>query len=150
MIAWILILLGVISFPIGLYFGGLWNKKGLCITIIATLSLTIGLTALINELSTDQNTVLIVNNPHPDNKESRAEGSSVYISHCSSCHGTNGMLIIDLHEHVLHHKDNVLFDYIFNGKVGSGMPEFKNDLSIDQIWHVINYISSIEKPTVKG
>ena len=50
MIAWILILLGVISFPIGLYFGGLWNKKGLSITIIATLSLTLGLTTLINEL----------------------------------------------------------------------------------------------------
>ncbi|MQF98639.1 MAG: hypothetical protein FI729_03815 [SAR202 cluster bacterium] len=150
MIGWILAILGIILFPVGLYFGGLWNKKGLLITAMAALSLTTGLTLLINELSTNQDKVLILNNPHTDNRESREQGSSVYISNCLSCHGANGMLIIDLHEHVQHHRDDVLFSYIYNGKMNNGMPAFNNTLSVDQIWHVINYMRSMEKPPVKG
>lgn len=149
MIGWILALLGIILFPVGLYFGGLWNKNGLLITAMATLSLTTGLTLLVNELSTDQNKVLTLNNPHTDNRESREQGSSVYISNCLSCHGAKGMLLINLHEHAMHHKDDVLFGYIYNGKLDSGMPAFNNNLSVDQIWHVINYMRSMEKSTLK-
>ena len=73
----------------------------------------------------------------------------MYISNCLSCHGAKGMLLIDLHEHVRHHKDDVLFGYIYNGKLDSGMPAFNNNLSVDQIWHVINYMRSMEKSTLK-
>tara|TARA_B100000745_G_scaffold289975_1_gene228487 strand:+ start:509 stop:970 length:462 start_codon:yes stop_codon:yes gene_type:complete len=144
MIGWLLIISGILLFPIGLYFGGLWNKKGLSITFIGIFSLTTGLTTMIDELPADQSALGVMNNPYPDNKESRERGYSLYISNCLSCHGKTGMLTINLHEHAMHHEGNILFDYISNGIIDGSMPAFNNKLSNDQIWHVINYIKSME------
>jgi mono/diheme cytochrome c family protein len=42
--------------------------------------------------------------------------------------------------HTRVHPDGQLFDWIQDGKEGTDMPAFGDDLSDEQIWDLINYI----------
>lgn len=44
------------------------------------------------------------------------------------------------------HSDAQLFEWITNGYLGTAMPAFRDSLSEEQRWHVINYIRTLAGP----
>jgi copper transport protein len=44
------------------------------------------------------------------------------------------------------HTDAQLFDWITNGVPGTAMAAFKEQLTADERWHVINYIRTFAQP----
>jgi len=98
--------------------------------------------------------------------EEVAQGQTLYNQHCATCHGMNlegqpnwkernekGRLPAPPHDetgHTWHHADQLLFELTKFGMVPpnvpgnyeSDMPVFKDILTDDQIWAVLNYIKS--------
>ncbi|MBT3907967.1 MAG: cytochrome c [Rhodospirillaceae bacterium] len=93
-----------------------------------------------------------------------SDGRELYLKYCAACHGADlkgqpnwraqkpdGTRPAPPHDetgHTWHHPDQLLFDYTkFGGKAlypkaNSAMPGFKDSLSDQQIWGVLNYIKS--------
>ncbi|CCF84103.1 FixH family protein [Nitrolancea hollandica] len=93
-------------------------------------------------------------NPVPATAESIAKGSSVYSANCAICHGADargdGPMAqtlnpppSDLTVHITQHPDADLFDFVSNGIQGSAMPAFKDRLSEEERWNVLNYLKSV-------
>ena len=97
-------------------------------------------------------------NPVAATAESIAAGRSVYQKTCASCHGTTGeggpgndlipaapSLVDDRWDHGS--TDGEIFDNIKNGiPPDFNMVGFKDKLSDDEIWNVVNYLISLAKP----
>ena len=94
-------------------------------------------------------------NPFAPNPESLAIGERVYTEACTSCHGVHGRgdgpaaagldpppanLIV----HVPLHPDRILFDFIHDGIAGTAMVGLAGRYTDEEIWHVINYIKTLE------
>ncbi len=97
-------------------------------------------------------------NPIPPNADSIARGQSLYQENCIPCHGPTGQgdgpvgLTLnprpaDLSQHAVLgiHPDGRLYGWLTNGFAGSVMPAFKDKLSNDDRWHVVNYIRTLAK-----
>ena len=96
-------------------------------------------------------------------------GRSLYAEHCAACHGANlegqpnwrtpdeeGVLPAPPHDetgHTWHHDNQLLFEYTkFGGQealaargvsgFASGMPQFADTLSDEDIWNILAYIRS--------
>jgi copper transport protein len=95
-------------------------------------------------------------NPFPPTGQSLLSGRVAYTSSCAACHGDSAkgdgpraaslsIRPLDLTAHAPLHPEGQLFDYIKNGTrvPGSPMPSFRNMLTDEQIWHIINYIKSL-------
>jgi mono/diheme cytochrome c family protein len=94
-------------------------------------------------------------NPIPTSEGSVAVGREVYAANCASCHGIDGRgggpdagqlttRPIDLTQPYMDTiKDGEMFWAIEQG-LGE-MPAFRDDLSDDMKWHVINYIRSLRQ-----
>jgi copper transport protein len=91
---------------------------------------------------------------HPATPQSIANGTAVYRQNCATCHGLtargNGPLgptmnprPSDLVLHVPLHSDTDLEDWIANGFPGSQMPAFKDKLTDQERWDVLNYLKSL-------
>ena len=94
-------------------------------------------------------------NPFPPDQASLTIGSTVYAEKCQTCHGTSGRgdgpssealnpSPADLVVHVPLHPDMALFSFIHDGIKGTSMAGLGDSLTDDQIWHVINYIRTLE------
>lgn len=92
-------------------------------------------------------------NPFPATTESIGRGSSVYQANCAVCHGADarggGPMAqtlnpppADLIFHIPQHPDLDLFDFVSNGIPGTAMPAFKDRLSEEERWDVLNYLQS--------
>jgi mono/diheme cytochrome c family protein/uncharacterized membrane protein len=92
-------------------------------------------------------------NPIPSNAASIAAGKVHYEAKCAACHGESGKgdgpvgLTLnprpaDLTQHAVPgvHTDGQLFGWISNGFPGSVMPAFRQALSDDDRWNVVNFI----------
>jgi len=90
-------------------------------------------------------------NPIAVSEESLAMGSALYSENCATCHGDdasgNGPLAdtlssppADLRAHVPLHPAGETFNYISNSFPNSPMPAWKDRLSEEQIWHIVNYL----------
>lgn len=90
-------------------------------------------------------------NPFPPTADSMAIGEPIYTSICAVCHGVGGLgdglagaglpkPPADLFVHVPLHSDTVLFDIIWDGMVETGMPSQAENLTKDEIWHLVNYL----------
>jgi mono/diheme cytochrome c family protein len=44
------------------------------------------------------------------------------------------------------HPDAQLYDWVTNGFRGSVMPAFKDQLSDEERWHLVNYIRTLAQP----
>jgi mono/diheme cytochrome c family protein len=88
-------------------------------------------------------------NPIALDAESARRGKAIYLENCAACHGENiegmkaedvglGMDTPNLIERLNTHADGDFFWKIQQGK--GDMPSFKDNLSENQIWDVINYI----------
>ncbi len=93
-------------------------------------------------------------NPIPADEASLARGKALYQAYCISCHGPQGrgdgpaaaslpVPPADLTVHAPAHTDGELFRFIANGLRGTPMPAFKDTLSREDIWHLVNYIKSL-------
>jgi mono/diheme cytochrome c family protein len=91
-------------------------------------------------------------NPVAATSDSVTKGEALFQANCASCHGVNGMGDGPLAEnmfpkpadfsaaHTTVHPDGQLFAWIQNGKSGTDMPAFGEELTDEQIWDLINYI----------
>ncbi len=84
-------------------------------------------------------------------------GEQVYRSNCINCHGSKGKgdgpiaasltpRPADLTNSIIQNKDDeTLLQVIQNGKAGTSMPAWKNDLSTQQILDVLAYLSTLQE-----
>ncbi|MBI3969462.1 MAG: cytochrome c, partial [Chloroflexi bacterium] len=96
-------------------------------------------------------------NPFPPTQASLQKGGEIYTNNCVSCHGLSGRgdgplartltpRPADLRVHVSQHADGQLYTWIANGVPGTAMPPFKDRLSDEERWHVLNYLKSLTRP----
>lgn len=94
-------------------------------------------------------------NPILPTQESVAIGERVYRSYgCDTCHGAQGRgdgpaaaglrpRPADFRVHMAAgHTDGELFNWIGNGVEGTAMPVYRDQLSVEQRWHVINFLKT--------
>ncbi len=101
-------------------------------------------------------------NPHLESAESVSEGATIYARECASCHGAGGFgdglagkeLAIsptNLRAFISERTEGYFASQVAYGKTGNPeMPVFVETLSINQIWHVTNFVFSlgpVPKPT---
>ena len=95
-------------------------------------------------------------NPFPPTQESVSTGSATYATACASCHGTTGRgdgvaaaalnpPPSDLAVHVPLHTDAEIYDFVANGIEGTAMVARSEDLTPEEIWHIINYVRTIDE-----
>jgi copper transport protein len=95
-------------------------------------------------------------NPIPPNATSVAAGMAIYEEKCVPCHGESGKgdgpigitlnpRPADLTQHAIPgvHTDGQLFGWITNGFPASVMPPFRQALSDDDRWNVVNFIRTL-------
>jgi copper transport protein len=98
-------------------------------------------------------------NPIPPNTASLAAGEALYRENCLPCHGPEGRgdgpaglalnpRPVDLTIHTVPgvHTDGQLFEWITNGYPGSAMPAFRDLLTEEQRWRLVNYIRTLSPP----
>lgn len=96
-----------------------------------------------------------VRNPIPPSSASLGRGQEVYrATGCVDCHGESGRgdgilgrtlrpRPADFRVHMAAgHTDGELFDWVSNGVAGTAMPAYRDQLSEEDRWHVINFIRS--------
>ena len=149
-----LAVLGFMFLAVGIPLGGWYSRRGLAVMTPGLAVFMIGagvvFTAQFGETGTSGD-----RNPFPPNPESLTIGSRVYTETCASCHGDQGRgdgpavagldpppanLIV----HVPLHPDRTLFEFIHDGIAGTGMVGLADTYTDDEIWHVINYIKTLE------
>ena len=93
-------------------------------------------------------------NPLESDTASINIGKEIFLQNCSECHGNNAEGLKsaqtglakdtgNLPKRLKSHSDGDFFWKIKNGK--GDMPSFRNELTEEQIWQVIIYISNIDK-----
>ena len=94
-------------------------------------------------------------NPVPKTQESFERGRVLYLKLCASCHGKNGQgdgplankltpKPADLIVRAAHHSDGDFAWKITNGR--GAMPAFKNQLSENEIWDLVNFLKKKQRP----
>ncbi len=92
--------------------------------------------------------------PAPADAASLARGQEIYSQHCAICHGVQGRgdgplartLVprpVDLRLHMAEgHTPAELFDWVSNGVPNTAMEGFASVLSVEDRWHVINFLQT--------
>ena len=145
--------LGLMFLVSALLFGGFQTRAGAAAMTLGVLGMIGAAALLAGVLGSEQG--VPERNPIPSTSESVAAGLSLYTTHCQSCHGTEGLgdgpasvglnpPVADLVVHVPLHPDRALFDFIHDGIQGAAMPALGETLSDDEIWHLVNYMRTLE------
>ena len=84
-------------------------------------------------------------NPFAGDSSAAIEGKRLFLkTGCYSCHGheAEGAIGPDLTDDVWIYKptDSMIFNTISNGRPGTVMASFSNDLSKDEIWKIIEFL----------
>jgi copper transport protein len=113
--------------------------------LLAGAGLTLG---ALGALSSEE---ALIPNPIPRTADSIARGQALYQQHCTVCHGVSGRgdgplaaslnpRPADLRVHVSQHTEGQLWLWISDGVPGSAMPAFRDTLSDEDRWHLVNYL----------
>ena len=143
-------LLGVVFLGAGIPMGGWYNRAGALTMACGAAGFIAGAWLLIVAQSASE-AQAIVRNPIPPTADSVAAGQIVYDRYCLTCHGIDGRgdgpgaeglepPPADLSVHVPLHGDADIFGFIANGIEGTAMVGLADNLTDDEIWHVINFI----------
>lgn len=92
-------------------------------------------------------------NPLAATPESLDRGRTIYLGSCAACHGITGKgdgaaaaairpPLPDLNAHVPQHPDGELWWFVTNGVAGRPMPAWRDALTDDERWDVVNYLRS--------
>lgn len=119
----------------------------------------VGIYLLLEEVVGDAGVSRWPRNPVPSTSQSRATGKEIYQQKCLECHGTDGYgdgprarefkADMDLSSHVLAHPSGELFAWINSG-LGDDMPSFEDQLTEEQVWHLVNYIRTFGQDSLFG
>ena len=142
--------LGVLFLAAGIPMGGWYNRAGALTMACGAAGFIAGAWLLIAAQSASD-AQAIVRNPIPPTSDSVAAGQVVYERYCQTCHGVNGRgdgpgaeglqpPPADLSIHVPLHGDADIYRFIANGIEGTSMVGLADNLTDDEIWHVINFI----------
>ncbi len=93
-------------------------------------------------------------NPIAPTQASLARGEGIYRVECQACHGVSGAgdgpaaanldpRPADLRVHVSAHTEGELFYWISEGFAGTAMPAFKDRLSEEDRWNVLNFLRTL-------
>ena len=145
--------LGLMFLMSALLFGGFQTRAGASAMTLGVLGMIGAAALLAGVLGSEQG--VPERNPIPATSESVAAGLSLYTTHCLLCHGTEGLgdgpasaglnpPPANLLVHVPLHPDRALFDFIHDGIEGAAMPALGDTLSDDEIWHLVNYMRTLE------
>jgi putative copper resistance protein D len=93
-------------------------------------------------------------NPVPADAASVARGQELYMQSCAMCHGFQGRgdgpmarTIVprpsDFRIHMAEgHTPEQLFDWVSNGVPDTAMPGYANEFSVEDRWHMINFLQT--------
>ena len=87
----------------------------------------------------------------PTSPSSIATGAKLFQENCAVCHGAEGLgdgpraaslnpPPASLEIHIPLHSDRELFGFIYEGFPNTAMPSFKDGLTNEEIWHLVNYL----------
>ena len=130
--------------------GGWYNRAGALTMACGAAGFIAGAWLLIGAQSASE-AQAVVRNPIAPTSDSVAAGQVVYERYCQTCHGENGRgdgpggvglepPPADLAIHVPLHGDADIFGFVSNGIEGTSMVGLSENLTDDEIWHVINFI----------
>ena len=147
-----LAILGMLFMASSLPLGGWFTRAGAGVMAPGIAGFAVGMVLLFNSQLGQPSELL--RNPIPPNAESLASGQDLYGGHCQTCHGDgrgDGPAAAglqpppaDLIVHVPLHADQDLFRFISDGIPGTAMAPLGETLTEEDIWHVINYIKTLE------
>lgn len=142
--------LGMLFLGAGIPMGGWYNRAGALTMACGAASFIGGAWLLISAQGVSESHA-IARNPIPLTTESVAAGQVVYERYCQTCHGETGRgdgpggeglepPPADLAVHVPLHGDADIFGFISGGIEGTAMVGLGDNLTDDEIWHVINFV----------
>jgi putative copper resistance protein D len=114
----------------------------------------VGLVVVVAGIGKQSQNSALVQNPVPSDERSVADGKAIYAQNCVICHGATGHgdgpgaaalnpKPLDLTVHVGLHPDGQLFDWISNGIPRTSMPAWKDKLTVQQRWDLLNYLRTL-------
>ena len=147
------VVLGFLFMGISIPIGGWYSRQGAGAMVVGAVAVIAGGVLLFGALGGGEE--LPERNPIAPTQESVALGMGLYEQHCQLCHGLGGKgdgpggvgLVpppADLVVHVPLHPDRALFEFIRDGVTDTAMAALGDKLTEDEIWHVINYIQTLE------
>ena len=145
--------LGLAFLVSALLFGGFQTRAGAAAMSLGVLGV-IGAGALMAGVLGSEEGVP-ERNPIPATSESVTAGLALYDAYCQTCHGSGGLgdgpasaglnpPVANLVVHVPLHPDRALFGFIHDGIPEAAMPAMGETLSDEEIWHIVNYIRTLE------
>ena len=145
--------LGLMFLVSALRFGGFQTRAGAAAMSLGVLGVIGAAALLASALGSEDG--IPERNPIPATSESVAAGLSLYGNYCQSCHGSGGLgdgpaseglnpPPVSLVVHVPLHPDRALFDFIHDGIPGAAMPALAESVSDEEVWHIVNYIRTLE------
>lgn len=137
-----------------LFFGAIgpdqpgWQRAGM--SVVGAGVILVGLYLVLGDaLQLGYSDSGLPRNPVPSTTRSREIGKAIYDKECAVCHAADGVGDrsktsalrgdLDLSSHVLAHSSGQLYVWITGG-LGSDMPAYGDQLSEEEVWHIVNYI----------
>ncbi|MBN4074265.1 c-type cytochrome [bacterium AH-315-D21] len=150
-----LALLGVLAQVNGIALERWGSRRSEGIMAFGWVALIVGIVFAINSSGILSDERLVIDNPVESTPESVAAGSITYGYFCSTCHGDSGLgdgplaagldpPPADLLIHVPLHSDGDLFRFVQEGIPGSSMPPLSGVIYEPAIWHLVNYLRTME------
>lgn len=149
-----LAVIGFIFLAFGIPMGGWYSRRGLTVMGPGLSAFMIGAVIIFNTQFAETDSVG-ERNPFAPTPDSLAIGLEKYHQTCETCHGESGRgdgpggvaldpPPADLIVHVPLHPDQVLFGFVRDGIDDTPMVGFGDALSDEEIWHLINYLQTME------
>ena len=150
-----LALLGALFLGVGIPLGGWYTRWGKAAMWPGIAAACAGLALMATTQFGQPGDEGTLRNPFPPNPESLEAGLQTYETNCQICHGAAGRgngpgaggldpPPADLVVHVPLHPEGDLFRFIHDGIPGTAMTALGEQLTDEEIWHVINYIKTLE------